>query len=73
MEMLSLLLALCEGNPLIIGRFLPQRPVMQSFGVSVDVSLNMLINSQVASDLGPHGAHVMWLWYLMEYPLENLL
>ena len=40
METFSTLLALCEGNPPIIGGFPPQRPVMQSFDVLFDPRLN---------------------------------
>ena len=37
MEIFSALLALCEGNPPVIGGFPSQRPVIQSFGVLFDL------------------------------------
>ena len=45
-KMLSALFALCEGNPLVSGGFLSQRPVMQKFDVLYDVSHGKLLNKR---------------------------
>ena len=46
METFSVLLALCEGNPPVTGGFLSQRPVMRSFDVFFDLSLNKRLSKQ---------------------------
>ena len=46
METFSLLLALCEGNPLVTGVFLSQRPVTRSFDVFFDLRLNKWLSKQ---------------------------
>ena len=40
MKAFSALLALCEGNPPVTGRFPSQRPVTRSFDMSFDLHLN---------------------------------
>ena len=45
-ETLSMLLALCEGNPLVFGVFSSQRPVMQSFDVFSDLCLKKWLSKQ---------------------------
>ena len=49
MDTLSVLLALCAGNPPITGGFPAQRPVMRNFDVSFDASLNKLLYTQSKS------------------------
>ena len=44
METLSLLLALCEGNPPVTGGFPSQRASNMSFDVFFDVTQNELLN-----------------------------
>ena len=46
METFSALLALCEGNPLVTGGFLSQRPVMWSFDVFFELCLNKRLSKQ---------------------------
>ena len=61
METFSTLLALCEGNSQVTGKFPSQRPVMRNFDVFFDLRLN-----REAGDLRRHHAHydviVMSLW-----------
>ena len=52
MKTFSVLLALCEGNPPVTGRFPSQRPVMHSFYVFFDLCLNKQL-----SNLRCHHAH----------------
>ena len=64
METLSILVALCEGNPLVIGGFPSQRTNDEglSFDVSFDVSLCKLLNKQLeAGELRWLGDHLMLL------------
>ena len=59
MEMLSTLLALCEGNPPVIGGFPSQGPVMQTFDVSFAVSWTWCwTNIWIDKDLRWHDTHV---------------
>ena len=46
MEIFSALLALCEGNPLVIDGFPSQRPVTRSFDVFFDLHLNIRLSKQ---------------------------
>ena len=46
METFSALLDLCAGNSLVIGEFLAQRPVTQSFDVFFDMRLNERLSKQ---------------------------
>ena len=46
METFSALLALCEGNPPVIGGFLSQKPVMRSFDVFFDLGLKKRLSKQ---------------------------
>ena len=46
METYSALLALCNGNPPVIGGFPSQRPVMRSFAVFIDVHLSKRLSQQ---------------------------
>ena len=59
METFSALLALCEGNPLVTGGFLSQRPVTRSFDVFFDLHLNKRLSKQ------------SWGWWFetLSYPL----
>ena len=58
MEIFSMLLALCEGNQLVTDGFPSQRPVMWSFDVFVDLSLNNgWVNNRGASDVRRHHTH----------------
>ena len=58
METFSALLALCEGNPPVTGRFLSQKPVSLSFDVFLDLRLkNIWTNNRQVGDLGRHHAH----------------
>ena len=47
-EMLSLLLALCVGNPLVTGGFPSQRASDAGFHDFFDISLNKLLNKQLS-------------------------
>ena len=42
----SMLLAICEGNPLVTGGFPSQRPEMQSFDIFFDLCLNKRLTKQ---------------------------
>ena len=44
MEMLSELLALCKGNPLLTGGFLPERAINAVLNIFFDVNLHKLLN-----------------------------
>ena len=61
METFSVLLALCEGNPLVTGEFPSQRPVTRSF----DVFFDLCLNNRDTADLRCHHAYyavtVMWI------------
>ena len=46
METFSTLLAFCAGNSPVTGEFSAQRPVMRSFDVFFDLSLNQLLSQQ---------------------------
>ena len=87
MEMISALLALCEGNPPVTGGFPSQRAVMWSFDVFFDVRLSkLLMNSWAAGDLRCHMT-LMWhycyafatmycvdfVWGLTKFLSNNLL
>ena len=57
-EIFSVLLALCKGNPPVIGGFPSQRPVTQSFDVSLICAWpNGWVNHQDVGDLRRHRAH----------------
>ena len=57
-ESISVLLALCEGNPQVTGGFPSQRPVTRSFDVFFDLLLkNAWATSRDAGDLRRHRAH----------------
>ena len=59
-EIFSVLLALCEGNPPVTGGFPLQRPVTQSFDVFFDLRMNKRLSKQSRhrwfKDLRRHGA-----------------
>ena len=58
METFFTLLAFCAGNSLVTSEFPSQRPVMQSFDVSLICTLtNSWANNQDASDLRCHCTH----------------
>ena len=58
MKIFTVLLALCSGNSQVTGEFPSQRPVTQSFDVSLICALNKrLVNSPEAGDLRRHRAH----------------
>ena len=46
MEILSTLLAFCEGNPHVTGGFPSQRPVTRIFGVFIDLRLDKRLSKQ---------------------------
>ena len=46
METFSVLLALCQGNPPVIGGFPSQRPVTRSFDIFFDMHLNKRLSKQ---------------------------
>ena len=58
-ETLSTLLALCEGNPPVTGRYLSQRPVMQTFDVFFVVCLNKSLDKQLP--VNQDAMTLMWL------------
>ena len=66
MEMISALLALCEGNPLAPQWILPPKgSVMHSFDAFFDVSLNKLSNKESSCQcFWHHDAHVSSLTIL---------
>ena len=47
LESFSVLLALCEGNPLVTGGFPSQRPVTRSFDIFFDLHLNKWLSKQL--------------------------
>ena len=55
METISTSLAICEGNPPVIGGFPSQRPVMLSLDVFFDLRLNK--HNQDTGDLRCHHTH----------------
>ena len=57
MQTISALLALCAGNSSVTSDFPSHRPVMQSFGVFVDVWTNGWANSLDAGDMRRHSTH----------------
>ena len=58
MERFSALLALCAGNSLVTGEFTAQRPVTQSFDVSLICAwINGWVNNGEAGDLSRHRPH----------------
>ena len=71
-EMLSTLLALCDGNWLPISGFLPQRPIMWSFDVTfgykpeqvVEQTLEMPVIWDMWSHWGEHIQHWTANWWL---------
>ena len=57
MEKFSAVLALCEGNSPVTGKFPTQRPVTRSFGVFFDLRLiKQLGKPSTAGDLRRHHA-----------------
>ena len=46
METFSALMALCEGNPTVIGEFPSQRPVTRSFDIFFDAHMNKWLSKQ---------------------------
>ena len=46
METFSVLLALCEGNPPVIGKFPLQRPVSRSYDIFFDLRLNKRLSKR---------------------------
>ena len=71
METFSLLLDLCEGNSLVTGGFLWQRPVTRSFDGFFDLRLNKRLNKQsrrrwfetLSRSLCRHCSVLVPLWY----------
>ena len=58
METFSALLALCAGNSPVTGEFPAQRPVTQSFDVSLICAwINGWVNNREVGDLRRHLAH----------------
>ena len=58
METFSALLAFCAGSSPVTGEFPAQRPVTQSFDVSLICAwINGWVNSGEAGDLRRHRAH----------------
>ena len=60
METFPALLALCEGNPPVTGRFPSQRPVTQSFNVFFDLHLNKQLNKQSRCRWFETPLHLLW-------------
>ena len=55
---ISALLALCQGNPPVTGRFRSQRVSKPGFDVSFGISLNRLLHKQLsAGELTRHGGY----------------
>ena len=81
METFSLLLALCEGNPLVTAGFPSQRPVMQSFDVFFDLCLNKWLSKQSRCWWFEMPLHLLWrhcfywlyTWRCAENNLQNNL
>ena len=57
MEIFSMVLALCEGNPPVTGGFSSQRPVTWSSDVFFELCLNKQLSNQDAHDLRCHPTH----------------
>ena len=66
MEIFSALLAVCAGNSLVPGEFPAQKPVTQSFDVSlICARINDWVNNRKAGDLRRHRAHndvIVMMW-----------
>ena len=60
MEIFSVLLALCEGNPTVTGGFPSQRLAMQSFGVYFDLHPKKRLSKQSRRRLAHYDVTVMW-------------
>ena len=60
LEELSMLLALCEGNPPMTGGFPSQRSSNMGFEVFVDVSLNKLLKKTVELLVISYGMMLIW-------------
>ena len=56
-EIFSVLLALCEGNPLVTGGFPSQRPMTWSFIVFFDLHLNKWLSKQQRRHHAPYHAY----------------
>ena len=60
METFSALLALCAGNSPVTGEFPPQRPVTQSFDVSLICELNKRLSKQSRGWWFETPSHLLW-------------
>ena len=60
METCSMLLALCEGNPLVTGGFPSQRPVTWSFDVFLDLRLNKWLSNPLRHRWFEMPLHSLW-------------
>ena len=59
METFFILMALCEGKPLVVGGFPHKEQVVESFDICLMLAwTNFSTNIRVASDLQCHDTHV---------------
>ena len=73
METFSLLLVLCEGNPLVTSGFPSERPVMQSFEVCFDLCLNKQLSKQSRCRQLQTPSHSLWRHYNGHWEIVWLL
>ena len=59
----SVLLALCEGNPPVTGRFPPQSPVTRSFDIFFDPRLNKRLSKQSRHRCFEMPSRTLWRHY----------
>ena len=71
MEIFSLLLALCEGNPLVTGGFPSQRLVMRSFGVLFDLRLSKQLSTQSTRRSFETPSRSLWLHCYVLYNFQQ--
>ena len=72
MEMFSTLLALCEGNPPVTGRFPSQRANNMRFEVYFDVSHNKLLNKQFSCrQWNNQHIHMMTWWHRYTFSIRS--
>ena len=67
MEIVSTLLALCEGNPPVTDGFPSQRPVTRSFDVFFDLHLNKLLSKQLRRRRFEMPSRLLWCHYDVVY------
>ena len=64
MEMLSALLAVCEGDPPVSSGFPSQKVSNRCYDVTFDVGMNTLLNKKYSCDLRHHDAHDITVMFI---------